>query len=330
MLYIGEKVGTGRARKIDIALDPLEGTTITAKGGANALAVHRAWPSTAASSTRPTSTWTRSRSAAACPTASSISTRPPADNLDEPGAGQEGRGRRPRRLHPRPAAPRRADRQGARGRRPHHADRRRRRRRRHRDLASRRPASTSTWARAARRRACWRRRRCAASAARCRAGCCSATTTSAAARARCGITDLNRKYELLDLAQGDVMFAATGVTNGTHAARRAPLRRRRGHPFGGDALEDRHGALSSRRSTISRRKTGFEPVDESAGDSGGGAGAAAEVEQGEGPRLAVVEVLRGVFGPARELGDRSPSGSPSAPESSRSTWQPRGESPHAP
>ncbi|HUK09068.1 MAG TPA: class II fructose-bisphosphatase [Stellaceae bacterium] len=39
MLYIGEKVGTGHGPKIDIALDPLEGTTITAKGGANALAV---------------------------------------------------------------------------------------------------------------------------------------------------------------------------------------------------------------------------------------------------------------------------------------------------
>jgi fructose-1,6-bisphosphatase II / sedoheptulose-1,7-bisphosphatase len=39
MLYIGEKVGTGKGPKIDIALDPLEGTTITAKGGANALAV---------------------------------------------------------------------------------------------------------------------------------------------------------------------------------------------------------------------------------------------------------------------------------------------------
>lgn len=39
MLYIGEKVGTGRGPAIDIALDPLEGTTITAKGGANALAV---------------------------------------------------------------------------------------------------------------------------------------------------------------------------------------------------------------------------------------------------------------------------------------------------
>src|SRR5258707_13397578 len=38
MLFIGEKVGTGQGPKIDIALDPLEGTTITAKGGPNALA----------------------------------------------------------------------------------------------------------------------------------------------------------------------------------------------------------------------------------------------------------------------------------------------------
>ena len=38
MLYIGEKVGIG-GPKVDIALDPLEGTTITAKGGENALAV---------------------------------------------------------------------------------------------------------------------------------------------------------------------------------------------------------------------------------------------------------------------------------------------------
>ena len=41
MLYIGEKVGgaQGTGPKIDIALDPLEGTTITAKAGPNALAV---------------------------------------------------------------------------------------------------------------------------------------------------------------------------------------------------------------------------------------------------------------------------------------------------
>ncbi len=38
MLYIGEQVGAG-GPEIDIALDPLEGTTITAKGGQNALAV---------------------------------------------------------------------------------------------------------------------------------------------------------------------------------------------------------------------------------------------------------------------------------------------------
>jgi fructose-1,6-bisphosphatase II / sedoheptulose-1,7-bisphosphatase len=38
MLYIGEKVGAG-GPKIDIALDPLEGTTLTAKANANAMAV---------------------------------------------------------------------------------------------------------------------------------------------------------------------------------------------------------------------------------------------------------------------------------------------------
>ena len=41
MLYIGEEVGSakGSGPKIDIALDPLEGTTITATGGPNSLAV---------------------------------------------------------------------------------------------------------------------------------------------------------------------------------------------------------------------------------------------------------------------------------------------------
>lgn len=39
MLYIGEKVGTGTGPRIDIALDPLEGTTICATAGPNSLAV---------------------------------------------------------------------------------------------------------------------------------------------------------------------------------------------------------------------------------------------------------------------------------------------------
>jgi len=39
MLYIGEEVGTGEGPRVDIAVDPLEGTTICAKDMPNALAV---------------------------------------------------------------------------------------------------------------------------------------------------------------------------------------------------------------------------------------------------------------------------------------------------
>jgi len=39
MLYIGEKVGSGNGPALDLALDPLEGTTICAHGGTNALSV---------------------------------------------------------------------------------------------------------------------------------------------------------------------------------------------------------------------------------------------------------------------------------------------------
>ncbi len=39
MLFIGEQVGTRNGPKVDVALDPLEGTTICATGGPNSLAV---------------------------------------------------------------------------------------------------------------------------------------------------------------------------------------------------------------------------------------------------------------------------------------------------
>jgi fructose-1,6-bisphosphatase II / sedoheptulose-1,7-bisphosphatase len=39
MLYIGEKVGNGTGPEVDIALDPLEGTTLCAKNLPNSLAV---------------------------------------------------------------------------------------------------------------------------------------------------------------------------------------------------------------------------------------------------------------------------------------------------
>jgi fructose-1,6-bisphosphatase II / sedoheptulose-1,7-bisphosphatase len=77
---------------------------------------------------------------------------------------------------------------------------------------------------------------------------------------RCGITDLDRKYDLLDLASGDVMFAATGVTNGTmlNGVRR----------FSGGAKT--HSLVMRSKSGTVRyieaehnfdRKTGFDPVD---------------------------------------------------------------------
>ncbi|MCQ7044033.1 fructose-bisphosphatase class II family protein, partial [Escherichia coli] len=39
MLYNGERVGTGKGRKYDIAVDPIDGTSLTAAGRQNALSV---------------------------------------------------------------------------------------------------------------------------------------------------------------------------------------------------------------------------------------------------------------------------------------------------
>ena len=39
MLYIGEKLGTGDGEELDIAVDPLDGTTLTAKNLPNAISV---------------------------------------------------------------------------------------------------------------------------------------------------------------------------------------------------------------------------------------------------------------------------------------------------
>lgn len=39
MLYIGEKVGSGKGMELEIAVDPLEGTTICANGGYNSISV---------------------------------------------------------------------------------------------------------------------------------------------------------------------------------------------------------------------------------------------------------------------------------------------------
>ena len=74
MLFIGEKVGAKGGFKVDIAVDPLEGTTLCAKNMPGAIATHGDGRGAARCCTRPTSTWTRSRSARAIPRAWSIST----------------------------------------------------------------------------------------------------------------------------------------------------------------------------------------------------------------------------------------------------------------
>ena len=63
--------------------------------------------------------------------------------------------------------------------------------------------------------------------------------------AKWGIKDLNRKYTMLDMAKGDVMFAATGVTDGSM------LRGVR-----------RYGETGSTHSIVMRSKTGTVRVIE--------------------------------------------------------------------
>ena len=60
---------------------------------------------------------------------------------------------------------------------------------------------------------------------------------------RLGITDLNRKYSMLDMAHRRRDVRRHRRHQRQHAERRAALPRRRVHAFGRDALEDRHGAL---------------------------------------------------------------------------------------
>ena len=65
--------------------------------------------------------------------------------------------------------------------------------------------------------------------------------------AKMGIKDPRKKYQIEDMVRGDCLFAATGVTDGSHAAR-ASLRP--GHyrdRDGGHALGDRHRALDQGR-----------------------------------------------------------------------------------
>ena len=105
MLYIGEEVGSG-GPKIDIALDPLEGTTLTAKGGPNALAVI-AMAGSGGFLNAPDTYMDKIAVGGGLPADLVDLDEDPAVNLKNLARGQEGRHLRPGRLRARPAAPQR-------------------------------------------------------------------------------------------------------------------------------------------------------------------------------------------------------------------------------
>ena len=77
---------------------------------------------------------------------------------------------------------------------------------------------------------------------------------------RWGLTDLDRKYALLDLAKGDVMFAATGVTDGTML--KGVRRFHAGATTHSMVMRSKSGTVRVIEATHNfERKTGFGPVD---------------------------------------------------------------------
>jgi len=63
MLFNGERIGDGSAPHVDIAVDPLEGTTLTARGMPSALSVIALSPAERCSTRGRACTWRRSPAA---------------------------------------------------------------------------------------------------------------------------------------------------------------------------------------------------------------------------------------------------------------------------
>ena len=216
MLFIGEKVGSaiGTGPKIDIALDPLEGTTICAKAGPNALAV-LAISEEGNLLNAPDVYMDKIAVGPGFPDGViDLDKTPTAEYRSD--RRREGReAERDHRLRARPPAARGADRRTARDRLRRDADRRRRRRGRDRDDQSRHDdrrlygIGRRARGRAGVRRAALRRRAVQGAVA-------VPQRRRARARAQMGrSTDLDKQYDLTELAKGDCIFAATGVTDGS-------------------------------------------------------------------------------------------------------------------
>ena len=213
MLYNGEHVGDGSGPEVDVAVDPLEGTTLAAKGMPNALCVVAISARGSMFDPGPCVYMEKLVGGPDLEGALSL-TDPIEDVLRTVATAPRRRAGRPDGRRARPAAPRRDDHAHPRGRRAHPADLRRRRLgraargdagHRHRPaVGHRRDARGRALGRRhplRRRHACWD-------------GCGRATTTRRNARATPATTS-TRVLTTEDLvASEDCFFAATGVTDG--------------------------------------------------------------------------------------------------------------------
>ena len=212
MLYIGEKVGRWAPDDpgIDIALDPLEGTNLCAYGRPGAIAV----VALAERGKLLNAPDTYMEKLAVGPAgargdrhAQEPHREPP---RHRPGAGPRSRG--PHGGHPRPSPARGA--RSARSAPPVHASGSSRTATWPAESppASRRPAWTCDGDRRS-ARGCHHRRRGQVGRRRHAGATQDAQRRGDRARRRMGITDFDRIYTAEELAQGEVMFAATGVTS---------------------------------------------------------------------------------------------------------------------
>ena len=239
MLFIGEKVGTKGGPKVDIAVDPLEGTTLCAKNMPGAIAT-LAMAKEGTLLQRRIFIWTRSRSAPAIPRAWSTSTLRPRKH-PQARQGQRRQARRHYRDDPRSAAPRRSDRRGAQGRRRGKPDHRWRRGRRHSYRRSRKNRHRYYLGIGGAPEGVL-----AAAALRCIGGQMQTrlivdTDEKRERVAKMGIKDPRKKYEIEDMVKGDCLFAATGVTDG---------RMLRGVRFGKDMIETETVVMRSVSGTV--------------------------------------------------------------------------------
>ena len=214
MLFIGEVVGNKGGFKVDIAVDPLEGTTLCAKDMPGAIAT-MAMAEGGTLLNAPDVYMEKIAIGPGYPKGVVDLDARAGENIARAGQGQGRQAGEHHGAHPRPPAPCRSHRRRAQARRLGASDHRRRRRRR--DPHGRTPDATGidiyigiggapegVLAAAA--------LRCIGGQMQCRL--VLDTEEKRKRAAKMGIKDPRKKYEIEDMVKGDCLFAATGVTNG--------------------------------------------------------------------------------------------------------------------